>query len=132
LERNKILFEAGRPSTKLVSQRILGSLDFPRSRSILARLPRLPLVLDGGKTTCWFDGAAQEQGLKSGVGGVLRMDEHTKFSLTLNYGPGSNNRAELLEIWALLIVATRLQVFSDTKIVFDWLNQRGNLHILNL
>jgi len=65
------------------------------------------------------------------------MDEHTKFSLTLKCGPSSNNRAEVLGIWALLTVATHLhiqdlQIFNDSKIVMDWLIQRGNLQILNL
>jgi len=77
LECNKIFFDVGQPSKKLVSRRILGSLDFPRSRSIPARLSRLTIALDGGKTIGWFDGAAQERSLKSGVGGVLRMDEDT-------------------------------------------------------
>jgi ribonuclease HI len=50
---------------------------------------------------------------------------------------GTNNRAELLGVWALLTVATRLhihdlQVFRDSRIVIDWLNKRGKLQILNL
>jgi hypothetical protein len=58
LERNRVLFDSGRPSTNLISQRILGSIDIPRARNYPARLSRLPPVLDGGTIVGWFDGAA--------------------------------------------------------------------------
>jgi hypothetical protein len=44
-------------------------------------------------TTGWFDGAAQLNGLQSGVGGMLRINEHSTYKWTLNCGPGSNTRA---------------------------------------
>jgi ribonuclease HI len=51
--------------------------------------------------------------------------------------PGTNTRAELLGVWATLILATRLdmkdlQVYGDSKIVIDWLNCRGNLQVISL
>jgi ribonuclease HI len=94
-------------------------------------------VLDSGTTTGWFNGAAQDSGMKSGASVVISTDVHTKFRWTLNYGSGTNNRAKMLGVWALLALASQLhiqdlQVFGDSRIVIEWLNQRGKLQILNL
>jgi hypothetical protein len=44
-------------------------------------------------TIGWFDGAAQLNGLESGVGGMLRINEHSTYKWTLNCGLGSNTGA---------------------------------------
>jgi ribonuclease HI len=85
----------------------------------------------------WFDGATQANGILSGVGGVLKLSGNISYRWTLNCGPGTNTRVELLGVWASLILATRLgidhlQVFGDSKIVIDWLNYRGNLQVTSL
>jgi ribonuclease HI len=75
-------------------------------------------------TTGWFDGATQSNGKKSGVGGVLKINEHSTINWTFNFGSGTNKRKELLGVWATLTLASRLhisklQVFKDSKIVIN-------------
>jgi ribonuclease HI len=76
-------------------------------------------------------------GTLCGVGGVLNIDEHTKFRWTLNCGRGTNSRAELMGAWATLTLATRLYVYDlyvlgDSKIIIDWLNRKGSIMVENL
>jgi ribonuclease HI len=83
-------------------------------------------------TTGWFDGAALLNGLQSGVGRMLRINEHSTCKWTLNCGPGSNIREEILGVWATLTLSSRLnitelQFFGDSRIVIDWLNRKGNM-----
>jgi ribonuclease HI len=90
-----------------------------------------------GLTTGWFDGAAQSDGLQSGAGGLLRISKNSYYSWTFNCGPGTNTRAELLGVWATLHLASRLniediQIIGDSKIVIDWLNNKGKLQVSSL
>jgi ribonuclease HI len=102
------------------------------------RIPRFtPTTLPVDKTLAWFDGAAQQNGLLSGVGGVIKLDDHKEYRWTLNCGKGTNSRAELMGAWATLTLAARLTVYDlhvlgDSKIVIDWLNRKGVLKVANL
>jgi ribonuclease HI len=98
---------------------------------------RSPPIIKEGIPVGWFDRAAQPHNQQSGVGGVIRIKEHTVVKWTLNCGLGTNNRVELLGVWALLTLASRfhimdLQVFGDSRIIIDWLNKKGNLHVITL
>jgi len=79
----------------------------------------------------------ESDGLQSGAGGFLRISKNSYYSWTFNRGPGTNTRAELLVVWATLHLATRLniediQIFGDSKIVIDWLNNNGKLQFISL
>jgi ribonuclease HI len=68
---------------------------------------------------------------------VLRINDHTTYKWTFNCGPGTNTREKLLGVWETLILASRLyitelQVFGDSRIVIDWLNNKGNLQVISL
>jgi ribonuclease HI len=68
---------------------------------------------------------------------VLRINEHSTINWTFNCGLGTNTRAELLGVWATLTLASRLhfsklQVFGDSEIVINWLNNKGNLNVISL
>jgi hypothetical protein len=83
-----------------------------------------------GGTVGWFDGATSSIGLNSGAGGVIRISEQCSYKWLLNCGPDTNTRAELLGVWALLSLASRLSiqelhVMGDSKIIIDWLRERG-------
>jgi ribonuclease HI len=71
-----------------------------------------PPYLKEGRPIGWFDGAAQRRGQISGAGGVIRVNNHTKYRWMLNCGPGTNTRAELLGVWALLTLAIRLHIYD--------------------
>jgi ribonuclease HI len=85
----------------------------------------------------WFDGATQLNGELSGVGGVIKLNEHTVYRWTLNCGGGTNTREELLGAWVVLTLAHRLSitdihVIGDSKIVIDWLNNIGSLQVISI
>jgi ribonuclease HI len=82
----------------------------------------------------WFDGVALSNGIQSGVGGLIKINDKTSIKWTFNCGPGTNTREEFLGVWATLLLATRLhitnlQVFGDSKIIIDWCNSRGKLQV---
>jgi ribonuclease HI len=75
-------------------------------------------------TIAWFDGAAQLDGNQCGAGGVLKSPDLTVYRWVYNCGGGTNTRAELLGVWATLMLAShlsfhRLQVLGDSKVVID-------------
>jgi hypothetical protein len=85
----------------------------------------------------WFDGASQFSGLHCGAGGRLHLCDGTWITWTLNCGNGSNTKADLLDAWATLFLATRnnildLHVSGDSKIIIDWLNRKGKLQAVTL
>jgi hypothetical protein len=137
LERNLVIFENGRASTTSVFHRIRAWLGLSKvllQPTIAEKSP--PSIIEGFPVG-WFDGAAQGRGQFSGAGGIIRVNRHTIFKWMLNCGPGSNTRAELLGVWTLLTLATRLhiydlQVFGDSKIVIDWLNHNCALQVCDL
>jgi hypothetical protein len=54
----------------------------------------------------WFDRVAQQNGDQSGVGGVIKITEHSTYKWTLNCGHGTNTMAEFLGVWASLTLAS--------------------------
>jgi hypothetical protein len=137
LERNEVIFENDCSSIFLVLHRNLICL----GKSLTLQHPSFPLhtpsVLKEGIPTGWFDRAAQLHGQLSGARGVIRINKHTVFKWTFNCGLGTNTRVELLGVWALLTLASRLhildlQVFGNSRIIIDWLNKKGNLQVIKL
>jgi ribonuclease HI len=54
-----------------------------------------------------------------------------------NCGEGSNTKAELVGAWATFAIAKLLdihhiQILGDSKVVVDWLEQKGNLQAINI
>jgi ribonuclease HI len=87
--------------------------------------------------TDWFDGAAESSGLNSGARGIIKLNGHCSYKWYINCGQGTNNRAELLGVWALLTLASRLSIYSilvqgDSKIIIDWLKEKGRLQVVKL
>jgi ribonuclease HI len=85
----------------------------------------------------WFDGAATTSGNCFGARGILKISEHRIINWLINCGSGTNTRVELMEAWALLTLASRfsiskLTIMGDSKIVIDWLREKGSLQMLDL
>jgi ribonuclease HI len=137
LERNKTIFESGNPSIQKVVYQSLGVVGRSRKKEKV-QIPRTTCYAPSEhKTIGWFDGAAQQNGLQSGVGGVIKINEHSTYKWTLNCGQGTNTRDELLGVWASLTLASQLSitdlvVHGDSKIVIDWLNRKGALQVVTL
>jgi hypothetical protein len=139
LERNKKVFENGFPSPTTVVYKTLDMLTnwttlHPRQKVIKTKVKT---HIPEGLPTGWFDGAMQSNGLQSGAGDLLWTSKNSHYRWTFNCGPGTNTRAELLGIWATLHLASRLnikalQIFGDSRIVIDWLNNKRKLQVTSL
>ena len=84
----------------------------------------------------FFDGASQN-GFRGGGGLLLSIHNQNKnFGFWIGLGRGTNNRAELLALWALLKLARllfcpNLKVYGDSKIIVDWASRINQLqHII--
>jgi ribonuclease HI len=91
------------------------------------------IYLKTGYTCAQFDGASSAGGLNCGVGGFIIDHDSSRYRWLINCGEGSNTKAELLGAWTTLTLANHLkiqniQVMGDSKVVIDWLKQKGNLH----
>jgi hypothetical protein len=104
LERNSCIFDSHFPSLLGTACRLSGFLENLSGRKPLVRkMPRLkktPAFISD--SIAWFDGAAQANGLISGAGGIIKQAGNIIYRWTLNCGPGTNTRAELLGVWASL------------------------------
>jgi hypothetical protein len=128
LEQNKAIFESGNPSIQKVVCQTLGVVgSSTKKEKVQHPIIKKSIPKEHKKNGC-FDGAAQQ----SGVGGVLKINEHLAYKWTLNCGQGTNTKAKLMGVWATLTLASRLsityiEVFGDSRIVIDWLNKEGAL-----
>jgi hypothetical protein len=136
-ERNTTLFEDQQSSIQRVVHRVTVALQEYKviPRNIYRKKGHCCHNWSG--PTGWFDGAAESSGLNSGAGGIIKLDGQCSYKWLINCGQGTNNRAELLGAWALLTLASRLsiqsiQVQGDSKIIIDWLKEKGRLQVVTL
>jgi hypothetical protein len=93
LERNKKIFDNGTPSIHSVVFKSLGKLDSQLGTRKVSCHKNFKIPCHVLPTVGWFDGATQENGLQSGVGGDINSTDNTIYKWTLNCGPGTNTRA---------------------------------------
>jgi ribonuclease HI len=136
LTRNRELFENTSVSLNFVCFRILGELKIEKKKRTSA--PRfIQPILHMIGNNAWFDNTSQNSGLQCGVGGCILLSDGTKITWTFNYGAGSNTKAELLGVWATLLLASRhnildLDVRGESKIIIDWLIKKGHIKVISL
>jgi ribonuclease HI len=136
-DRNHAIFEDRIPSAQKVAyQSLLAEGEYTKPVKALALRRRTALRMANG-TVGWFDGEAMSSGLNSGVGGVIRTHDNHTFKWTINCGPGTNTRVELLGAWELLTLASRLSISEitvqgDSKIIIEWLRGKGRLQVISL
>lgn len=68
-----------------------------------------------------------------GVGAVLYLKEGHFFRARWGLGEGTNNKAELLALYMLLLLAHEkgiqwLQVFKDSSVIINWINISQRCH----
>jgi ribonuclease HI len=139
LVRNKKIFENGTPSTSSATYKTLGLYknwnDIHTSKPRMQNTKQTPDLED--IPTGWFDGATQSNGTQSGAGGLIRITKKSSYRWTFNCGLGTNTRAELLGAWAMLHLASRLnievlQILGDSRTIIEWLNNWGDLQAISL
>ena len=78
----------------------------------------------------FFNGAAA--GNIGGVGFVLLLSDSHTLGFSLGCGRSTNTRAELLTLWALLVVSKHsgiplLTIFGDSLVIINWVNKNASL-----
>jgi ribonuclease HI len=137
IERNNALFEDRTPSPLAVLHRVLVSFNWQPSSFRPPILKAIDLNLPAGHTLACFDGAALSTGSCCGAGGYFKAHPSRITKWFLNCGPGSNNKAELLGLWASLWLASMWQidhllVCGDSRVIIDWITQKAKLHAVHI
>jgi ribonuclease HI len=134
LEHNRTIFENVCPSIHSIVYKTLGGMIMinPAKTTHTLRSSKSPHFSLG--VVGWFDGATLSNDQQSGAGGLIKTSENIVYKWTYNCGTGTNTREKLLGVWATLTLARRLhivdmQVLGDSKIIIDWLNDKGNLQV---
>jgi hypothetical protein len=137
IDRNKSIFEYLRSSVQRIVFLSRSALDFTLNIHKDYTPQNLVPSLPADKYLAWLDGVTQQNGLISGVGGVLKLIDFREYRWTLNCGKVTNTRAEIMGAWDTLALAVRMSVFylhilGDSKTVIVWLNKKGDLRVANL
>jgi len=127
------LFENTLPSVRSVCYMSLSSFHWQPStiKPFLHKV--VDFTLPAGHTVAFFDGAAKVNGCCCGAGGFFKAHPERSIKWFLCCGRGSNTKAELLGLWATLLLASfwsldHIQVFGDSKVIIDWINHKCDLH----
>jgi len=136
-ERNLAIFESKSPSMEKVFFLSIAVVAFHSPQKTQKSIRRSAHILPQHIIIGWFDGEAQRNGEQSGVGGVVKLNDHIVYKWTLNCGGGINTRVKLLGSWAILTLDHRLSisdfhVIGDSKIVIDWFNNIGSLQVITI
>lgn len=127
LERNRALFEDSSPFLQSAFYRTLASFQWKQIYVNLLLPKAVDTFLPEGYSVAFFDGAALASGTCCGAGGTFRSHPHRLTKWFINCGRGSNTKAELLGLWATLLIAScwslnHLHVIGDSKVIIDWIN----------
>jgi len=91
--------------------------------------------IDKSKPWAFFDGSAQDVGCFGGA--ILYLNDTHCYKIQINLGRGTNNFAELSTAKHIIHFAiqkhcSHLQLFGDSKIVCNWLNDASHCHAFTL
>ena len=108
---------------------------------VIQKPPRIRLlvqeVIDKSYPWGYFDGVAQGDPIVCGVGALLYLDDRHLFQIRWGLGEGTNNKVELLALYMLLIFTNengvqRIQIFGDSMVIINWINQTQRCHNIHL
>jgi hypothetical protein len=92
-----------------------------------------PTMLDLIEGTPWgfFHGASQGYPLICGVDVMLYINPNHHFEVCYTSGRGSNMKAELTTIWALIFLEISVNL-RDSQVVVDWINGKIGMQVIIL
>jgi len=134
IERNKCIFENKSPSIHSVLHKIIELFRSKNNHVSKYATKECFIQCEEGSAIAFFDGAGRSDRSSCGVGGVIKTTDKLVYMWFFNCDGGTNSKTELLRIWATLTLANyldihRLQAFGDSKVIIEWLNDRGKLDI---
>jgi hypothetical protein len=141
LARNAGLFENKPwPPFKIVQQSIALYNQYKLKPKVQKVRLLVPVSINKSKPWGYFDGACEGEHRICGLGFLLYFSESNYVTGSGHMGAGTNNRAELQVLLEFLRRAKNhnvgtLQVFEDSKLAIDWMNNvriLENLELQNL
>jgi ribonuclease HI len=137
IERNKSLFEELTPSHISVFHRI--SVTFFWQPTIFNPIPNrfCDITQTEGYTLACFDRTSLSTGECCATSGFFKNHASRITKWYINCGAGTNTKAKLMGLWATVTLATiwaieKIQIPGDSKVIIDWINQKGQLHAVNI
>jgi len=88
----------------------LGILNTHSTTWIVHTICRVQTPILEGIPVGWFDGASSSSGIQSGAGGIIKISDNTMYKWYFSIVLRSNNRAELLGVWATLLLAKKFHI----------------------
>jgi ribonuclease HI len=132
-----VIFEESKPSDWAVAHKTIGALNIRSHTQELNTLNWSPITQLEGYTVAFFDEASIRGGMNYGDGGVIKLPYLNIFRWHINCGIGTNTKAELMGAWVTLTLSklwniTKIQVMGDSKVIIDLMNQKDNLHAIDI
>jgi ribonuclease HI len=134
--RNRATFDSCPPTLHVVLHKVLASFHWKPPLVKPPTLKACDFNLMEGYTVACFDGAALSSGGCCGAGGFFKNHPSRITMWFLNCGVGTNNKAELLGLWASLYLAScwsisHLHVLGDSRVIIDWISQKSKLQTVH-
>jgi hypothetical protein len=143
IEINKAIFEEHRPSHFSVVHSI--SVTFSWQPVITNPLPNRACDITHtcdishreDFTLACFDGVALSMGKCCAAGGFFKTHASRVTKWYINCRADTNTKVELMGLWATLTLASlwaidQIQILGDSKVIIDWINQKGQLLAVNI
>lgn len=136
IARNHSIFNLKDPHWPSILLHTIADYDLlPEDEFIAPPRTIIPEIIDKSKPWAYFDGFAQEAGC--GGEAILFLNDSHRSKIQINLGRGTNNFAELCTTKHLIYFAlehdcTQLQLFGDSKIVCNWLNDASQCNAYTL
>jgi hypothetical protein len=134
--KNKILFENwNRQESRIVTKIILSIKEHTDNSEDDNFEYILSTVFFYDTPIGFFDGAVDDY--LCGIGIFLKITLGHFFRAYFVGGNGNNMKVELLGLWGLLLLTSRLSikkwmVVGDSKVTIDWINAKSNMNLLYL
>lgn len=131
-DRNRATFDSSPPHSHAASLKVLARFHW-NLRQLKTSSPKVcDINLLRDYTVVFFDGAAMSGGGNCGAGGIFKTHPNRTTKWFLNCGEGSNNKAELMGLWASLYLASRwslihIHVLGDSRLIIDWISHKSKL-----
>ena len=122
--RNLAIFEGKRKTVLSIFHQIMYSAQLYSSQSIKFKKVRKIGLPPSLTYPCgFFDGASTIKVVDVGYSLFINESHHLEFALGVGYG--SNTKAELLGLWALLLSSQMMgiplsHIFGDSQVIINW------------
>jgi len=136
IARNQVIFQNKAPHWPVIQRHTIADYELlPEANPKNTIRTNRPLNLDKTKPWAFFDGSAQDTGC--GGGALLYLSDDHYYKLQIKLGRGTNNFAELSTAkhiihFAIQKQCSHLQLYGDSQIVCNWLNNTSNCHAFSL